>query len=129
MLTYSTNTRKCPIRCWIFFHPTFIPRYRVIHRQTLVTHLYPVSHFCFLSARWMTIQRKVSGGGKCGLFHRGWESYKKGFGKPSGDYWYGLENLHQITSRRRYQLLIKSRLMKGGTVIMIWNDRVQAVHW
>ena len=28
MLIYSTNTRKCPIWCWFFFHPTFIPRYR-----------------------------------------------------------------------------------------------------
>ena len=31
MLTYSTNTRKCPIWCWIFFHPMFIPRYRAPH--------------------------------------------------------------------------------------------------
>ena len=29
MLIYSTNTKKCPIWCWFFFHPTFIPRYRV----------------------------------------------------------------------------------------------------
>ena len=28
MLIYSTNTRKCPILRWIFFHPTFIPPYR-----------------------------------------------------------------------------------------------------
>ena len=28
MLIYFTNTRKCPIWRWIFFHPTFIPRYR-----------------------------------------------------------------------------------------------------
>ena len=29
MLIYFTNTRKCPILRWIFFHPTFIPPYRV----------------------------------------------------------------------------------------------------
>ena len=24
MLIFSTNTGKCPIRCWIFFHLTFM---------------------------------------------------------------------------------------------------------
>ena len=36
MLIYSTNTRKCPILRWIFFHPTFIPPYRECS-QTIIT--------------------------------------------------------------------------------------------
>ena len=28
MLIYFTNTRKCLIWRWIFFHPTLVPRYR-----------------------------------------------------------------------------------------------------
>ena len=34
MLIYSTNTRKCPILRWIFFHPTFIPPYRASYFST-----------------------------------------------------------------------------------------------
>jgi len=38
-------------------------------------------------------------------FIRNWEDYKRGFGNGNGEYWAGLECLHQITTSRRYGLI------------------------
>ncbi|KAL1262282.1 hypothetical protein QQF64_007547 [Cirrhinus molitorella] len=46
---------------------------------------------------WTVILRRMDGEVN---FFRPWESYKKGFGNKSGEYWIGLEFLHQMTSRR-----------------------------
>ena len=39
------------------------------------------------------------------MFKRKWNDYKRGFGNPKGgEYWLGLENVHQITKTGRYSL-------------------------
>ena len=30
-------------------------------------------------------------------FYRNWEDYKNGFGSFEGDFWAGLENVHQVS--------------------------------
>ena len=32
-------------------------------------------------------------------FNRTWNEYRNGFGVATGDYWLGLEHIHQITSK------------------------------
>ena len=57
MLTSSTNTRKCPIWCCFFFHPTFIPRYRVMWHYTYLKKFCWSAHkvcctFLHLQCKW-----------------------------------------------------------------------------
>ncbi|XP_012940211.2 ficolin-1 [Aplysia californica] len=52
---------------------------------------------------WIVIQRRTSADVD---FFRGWEDYKNGFGDLSGNFWFGLEKVHQLTSRGRYELRI-----------------------
>ncbi|XP_012938614.1 angiopoietin-related protein 7-like [Aplysia californica] len=45
---------------------------------------------------WIVIQRRVSADVD---FFRGWEDYKNGFGDLHGNFWLGLEKIHQLTSQ------------------------------
>ena len=40
-------------------------------------------------------------------FARDWNDYKNGFGDPSGDYWIGLEQMHELTNFIPMQLRIE----------------------
>ncbi|XP_059166075.1 ficolin-1-like [Physella acuta] len=53
---------------------------------------------------WMVIQRRFNGQTD---FYRGWEEYKYGFGDVDvGEFWLGNENIHRLTSQRRYELRV-----------------------
>ncbi|XP_005099183.1 angiopoietin-1 [Aplysia californica] len=55
---------------------------------------------------WIVIQRRASADVD---FFRGWEEYKNGFGDLSGNFWLGLEKIHQLTSQGRYEIRIDFR--------------------
>ncbi|XP_005111093.2 fibrinogen C domain-containing protein 1-A [Aplysia californica] len=52
---------------------------------------------------WIVIQRRASGEGN---FFRDWTDYKYGFGDLSGNFWFGLEKIHQLTNQIRFELRI-----------------------
>ncbi|XP_005078653.1 angiopoietin-related protein 6 [Mesocricetus auratus] len=52
---------------------------------------------------WTVIQRRQDGSVN---FFTNWQHYKAGFGRPDGEYWLGLEPVHQVTSRGDHELLI-----------------------
>ena len=39
-------------------------------------------------------------------FARKWTMYKKGFGNPEGEFWLGLDQLHEITSQGSHRLVV-----------------------
>ena len=51
---------------------------------------------------WMVIQRRVSGGTE--NFGRTWKEYENGFGSLDGEFWYGLRNIHCLTTGRDVEL-------------------------
>ena len=51
---------------------------------------------------WTTVQRRIDGSVN---FARTWEEYKQGFGDLSGEFWYGNEQLHNLTRDRNSELL------------------------
>ena len=57
-------------------------------------------------------QRRIDGSVD---FYRNWADYKAGFGDPSGEFWFGNENLHQLTKDGNYRLEIEL-VDKNGTL-------------
>ncbi|XP_072229675.1 microfibril-associated glycoprotein 4-like [Leuresthes tenuis] len=60
--------------------------------------------------RWTVFQRRMDGSVN---FYRPWVQYKMGFGNAAGEYWLGLENIHQMTRQRNYELLVDMEDFEG----------------
>ncbi|CAD7667896.1 unnamed protein product [Nyctereutes procyonoides] len=50
---------------------------------------------------WTVFQRREDGSVN---FFRGWEAYRDGFGKLTGEHWLGLRRLHALTTQATYEL-------------------------
>ncbi|XP_050958970.1 microfibril-associated glycoprotein 4 [Labeo rohita] len=68
---------------------------------------------------WMVFLRRMDGEVN---FFRPWESYKKGFGNKEGEYWLGLEFLHQLTSRYRYKLRTDLEDFEGKKTYSVYDS-------
>uniref|UniRef100_A0A673JPW8 Microfibril-associated glycoprotein 4-like n=1 Tax=Sinocyclocheilus rhinocerous TaxID=307959 RepID=A0A673JPW8_9TELE len=55
-------------------------------------------------------------------FFRPWESYKKGFGNKTGEYWLGLEFLHQLTRRHHYKLRVDLEDFEGKKAYALYES-------
>ena len=63
---------------------------------------------------WTVIQRRESNGTD---FFKGWQEYKLGFGRLAGDFWLGLESIHQITKTENHELLVTMVTHEDATLI------------
>jgi len=52
---------------------------------------------------WMVIQKRADGSED---FYRNWQDYLDGFGDVNGEYWLGLENIHQLTQNDNFELRV-----------------------
>ncbi|KAK7090935.1 microfibril-associated glycoprotein 4-like [Littorina saxatilis] len=52
---------------------------------------------------WLVFQRRKDGSVD---FYRKWAEYLTGFGNVQGEFWLGLDALHMLTSRQRYELRV-----------------------
>ena len=62
---------------------------------------------------WMVIQRRVPDGTV--NFTRNWSDYENGFGDLEGEFWYGLRNIHHLTTRDDVELRIDMVREDDGT--------------
>ncbi|KAH8329459.1 hypothetical protein KR074_011016, partial [Drosophila pseudoananassae] len=60
---------------------------------------------------WTVIQRRIDGSVD---FNRNWTEYRDGFGNLTGEFFLGLEKLHQITQSSQYELLISLGKVDGS---------------
>lgn len=60
---------------------------------------------------WTIIQKREDGSVN---FFRGWEDYKKGFGNKSGEYWLGLDAIHDLTSQEPFLLRVELEAFNGA---------------
>ncbi|KAF1373424.1 hypothetical protein PFLUV_G00238720 [Perca fluviatilis] len=69
--------------------------------------------------RWTVFQRRMDGTVN---FYRGWDQYKTGFGSPAGEYWLGLEKIHQLTLNRQSELLVQMEDFEGKKVFARYSS-------
>ena len=65
--------------------------------------------------RTRTIQRRISDSVD---FNRGWDDYVNGFGEEDGNYWMGLEEIHQLTTANDMSLDINIETFEGEPFTM-----------
>ena len=65
---------------------------------------------------WLVIQRRINGSVD---FYRNWTDYVYGFGDLDGEFWYGLEKIHCLTTRDDVELRIE--LGNGTTPSIVWT--------
>ena len=53
---------------------------------------------------WLVIQRRIDGSVD---FYLNWADYVQGFGDLEGEFWYGLENIHCLTTQEDVELRIE----------------------
>ena len=66
---------------------------------------------------WLVIQRRIENGTVD--FYRNWADYVQGFGDLKGEFWYGLENIHCLTTRDDVELRIE--VANGTTPSIVWT--------
>ncbi|KFB35713.1 hypothetical protein ZHAS_00002612 [Anopheles sinensis] len=60
---------------------------------------------------WTVIQRRYEGSVD---FYRNWTEYRNGFGNVDGEFWLGLEYMHQITNNRSHELIVEVMDFEGN---------------
>ncbi|XP_065754147.1 microfibril-associated glycoprotein 4 [Phocoena phocoena] len=82
----------------------------------------PVPVFCDMTTeggKWTVFQKRFNGSVS---FFRGWNDYKLGFGRADGEYWLGLQNLHLLTLKQKYELRVDLEDFENNTAFAKYND-------
>ena len=68
---------------------------------------------------WLVIQRRKDGSEN---FQRYWWEYEMGFGSLTGEFWFGLNALHCLTSQGQWELRIDLKLTNGTIIYLPYNN-------
>jgi len=69
---------------------------------------------------WIVIQRRVPNGTV--NFYRGWKDYEEGFGDLDSEFWYGLRNIHCLTTRESVELRIDLQDEQGNKLTWVYQQ-------
>ena len=103
---YMIKAQLTAFDCHDFLHLGFNQSgvYNAIHGK-------PV--FCDMDeGGWLVFQRRLDGSVD---FFRTWAEYRQGFGDLEGEFWLGLDTIHQLTYNKRYMLRIVLEDFDGNT--------------
>ncbi|XP_050074991.1 ficolin-1-like [Anopheles maculipalpis] len=82
----------------------------------------PITVLCdleFESGGWTVIQHRFDGSVN---FYRGWKDYTEGFGNFDGEFWLGLERIHQLTVSEPHELVILLEDFDGNKTIARYDQ-------
>lgn len=97
------------------------------HQEDGVYSVFPVHYpsgfqvYCDMTTDgggWTVFQRREDGSVN---FFRGWEQYRDGFGKLTGEHWLGLQRLYLLTMQTHYQLRIDLTDFENSTAYAQYN--------
>ena len=68
---------------------------------------------------WLVVQRRQDGSTD---FNRGWGEYEDGFGKLTGEFWYGLRALHCLTGQGGWEMRMDIKLANGTNIFLQYEQ-------
>ena len=102
-------------------------------RKTKPSGLYVIPNYCkddHLEAEaycdtsnggggWLVVQRRQDGSVD---FNRTWLEYEDGFGKLTGEFWYGLRALHCLTGQGGWEMRMDIKLANGTNIFLQYEQ-------
>ncbi|XP_062551155.1 microfibril-associated glycoprotein 4-like isoform X1 [Armigeres subalbatus] len=82
----------------------------------------PIAVFCdqdYEGGGWLVFQNRFNGAVD---FYRPWVEYKNGFGSLDGEFWLGLEKIHEITYSGSYELVIQMEGFDGEKAVARYSE-------
>ncbi|XP_015281445.1 PREDICTED: microfibril-associated glycoprotein 4 [Gekko japonicus] len=82
----------------------------------------PVPVYCDMTTddgKWTIFQKRFNG---TVSFFRGWNDYKFGFGRADGEYWLGLQNIHLLTLKHKYELRVELEDFENNTAFAKYTE-------
>ncbi|KAM9149449.1 microfibril-associated glycoprotein 4 [Pangshura tecta] len=82
----------------------------------------PVPVYCDMTTddgKWTVFQKRFNGSVS---FFRGWNDYRFGFGRADSEYWLGLQNIHLLTLKRKYELRVDLEDFENNTAWAKYAD-------
>ena len=86
------------------------------------TKCYDAEVYCDTSnggGGWLVVQRRQDGSVD---FNRGWGEYEDGFGKLTGEFWYGLRALHCLTGQGGWEMRMDIKLANGTNIFLQYEQ-------
>ena len=68
---------------------------------------------------WLVVQRRQDGSVD---FNRTWLEYEDGFGKLTGEFWYGLKALHCLTGQGGWEMRMDIKLANGTNIFLQYEQ-------
>ena len=75
--------------------------------------------YCNGGGGWLVVQRRQDGSVD---FNRTWLEYEDGFGKLTGEFWYGLRALHCLTGQGGWEMRMDIKLANGTNIILQYEQ-------
>ncbi|KAK7093021.1 hypothetical protein V1264_008682 [Littorina saxatilis] len=105
--SYTRVTEADPVRC------------KTSGAQRLIVPSLGLDTQAVCQDDWMVILRRQDGSVD---FFRDWSQYKAGFGSLDGEFWFGLENLHKLTSSQSYMMTVELRDWEGNEASALYAN-------
>ena len=74
---------------------------------------------CIGGGGWLVVQRRQDGSVD---FNRDWTEYEDGFGKLTGELWYGLKALHCLTGQSGWEMRMDIKLDNGTNIFLQYKQ-------
>ena len=74
---------------------------------------------CSAGGGWLVVQRRQDGSVD---FNRTWSEYEDGFGKLTGEFWYGLRALHCLTGQGGWEMRMDIKLANGTNIFLQYEQ-------
>ncbi|XP_050092890.1 ficolin-1-like [Anopheles aquasalis] len=81
----------------------------------------PIKVYCEMEkfrGGWIVLQHRFDGSVD---FYRDWVEYREGFGDLNSEFWLGLEHVHQLTTSRKFELIVELEDFNGNSGYARYN--------